>query len=80
MENLDTKDKVIRTLIGSSFLVAMLTLPLSAESIAALIFASFYPLMTALVAIDPVYSVATSLAKVFTKTTEVSTVEKLEKL
>lgn len=65
MENLNTKDRIIRTSIGSALLISMLLMASGPLSIAALSLAAFYPLLTALLAWDPVYHVALSVSKAF---------------
>lgn len=80
MENLNSKDRTIRTLIGMSFILAMLMETADPLYIAALTLASFYPLLTALLSWDPVYSAVTEIASVFTKTKEVSAKVPEEKL
>ena len=61
MENLHTKDRIVRITIAAALLTNMLLLPLDPTLIAAMAFASFYPLMTALMAWDPIYHVFLSL-------------------
>jgi hypothetical protein len=68
MDNLNTQDRIIRTAIGASLLLSMLVLPLSPLILAALSLASFYPLLTALVAWDPIYQLALTLNSSVKKT------------
>ncbi|MDH5545397.1 MAG: DUF2892 domain-containing protein [Gammaproteobacteria bacterium] len=61
MENLNTKSRIFRVILGSAMLLNMLTLSTDANAIAAMTGMAFYSLMTALIAWDPLYAVAISI-------------------
>ena len=79
MENLNTKDRVIRTTTGSVLLLGMLVMSVEPLTITALSLAAFYPLLTALLAWDPFYHVILSISEGFTKTTSSETVSAIAK-
>ena len=67
MENLNPTDRVVRSSIGTVLMASVLLLPLDSLTIAAMTLASFYPLLTALLSWDPVYSLVMSTASAISK-------------
>lgn len=56
LTNVSTTDRVIRVIIGTALMLAAYFEQSDAEMMFAFTLASFYPLLTALVAWDPIYS------------------------
>jgi len=68
MENLNTKDRLFRTLVGAALVASIVSMSVDATTIVAMSLASFYPLLTALLAWDPVYAILLSAGAAVYKT------------
>lgn len=55
-ENLTMVDRFLRVTIGCSLIVAMLLNPVSSAFVLAMSLGAWYPLVTALIGWDPIYS------------------------